>query len=249
MNQKQPILLFTFFLISIVCKIQAQGDGFSPQIWNNIYIGWNINERVSLRNAVAFNVLLSNANPWNEISYSGNVIYKINSFIEGSASAYFASTRQTKELNSVEIRPVIGFRLSTKPQKRWFLTNISKLEFRNLWYSKGNSNLTLRFRNRTSAVFCLNKKSLSEDNNLSVYGYFEPFYNFDDDVNERFFTQLKIKVGFVYRFSFKWRIDIGLLYQDTQNNVEAPSALPTNIITNYILDWGIVYIFPSKKSG
>ena len=242
---------FNFIIIILFCVVgaKAQDDGFSPQIWNNIYVGWNINERLVLRNSIALNVLLNKTDPWNEFSYSGNIIYKINSFIEGSTAMYFASTRQTKQLNSVELRPFVGIRFSTKPQKRWFLTNISRLEFRNFWYSKGNNDLTLRFRNRTSAAFCLNKKTLAEDNNLSIYGYIEPFYNFENNVTERFFTQLKFKVGFIYRFSFKWRLDVGLLYQDTKNNSGEISISPTNIITNYIFDWGIVYIFPSKKTG
>ena len=81
-----------------------------------------------------------------------------------------------------------------------------------------------------------------------IMGYFEAFHNFDDQVVERFFTLYKFKLGLIYRINYRWRIDLGAIHQNTKNNVVEPVQIPTNIITNYILDWGIAYLIPPKEN-
>lgn len=92
----------------------------------------------------------------------------------------------------------------------------------------------------------LNKKTMVENNNLYLLGYFEVFYNFDDEVQERFFDLWKYKIGLGYRLSYKWRFDLGFVFQDSRNTIEQPVNLPTNIITNYVIEWGIAFIIPEK---
>lgn len=88
---------------------------------------------------------------------------------------------------------------------------------------------------------------MSDYKNLVLFGYFEAFFNFGEEVRERFFNQFKYKVGFSYRLSDKWNFDAGFIYQDAVNKALEPSQLPTNVITNYIFEWGVAYIIPSKK--
>lgn len=84
-------------------------------------------------------------------------------------------------------------------------------------------------------------------NNLFVFGYFEAFFNFGQEVRERFFNQFKYKLGLGYRLNTHWGFNLGVIYQDATNNVILPTQTPTNLITNYIIDWGIVYVITSKK--
>ena len=83
-------------------------------------------------------------------------------------------------------------------------------------------------------------------NRLFIYGYFEAFFNFGQEVRERFFNQFKYKLGLAYRINPHWGVDLGVIYQDAKDNVVTPSQLPTNLITNYVLDWGVVYIIPAS---
>ena len=82
-----------------------------------------------------------------------------------------------------------------------------------------------------------------------MIGYFEAFLNLGDEIKERFFNQFKYKVGVGYRHDFSWRIDAGLIYQDAKDNVDAPTQLPTNQITNFIFEYTIYYLIPAKKDG
>ena len=83
---------------------------------------------------------------------------------------------------------------------------------------------------------------------LFVFGYFEGFFNFGQEVRERFFTQFKYKLGFGYRINFHWGLDIGILYQDATNNVVEPVLLPTTLTTNYIFEWGVRFIIGSNEN-
>lgn len=240
-------IIAIFFCLFIRFALKGQDNSIRPQLWNNLYLVKNINEKLAFRNALAFNVLLSNDYPWNEYSYSGAVSYDLKPWINGSAGLYLSSTRQSENLTSTEIRPYLGIRLSTKSNKRMLITNISRMEWRNLMYSGGITDMTFRLRNRTYAAVSIIRKTLNTDKNLSLFGYFEAFHNFDNDVVERFSTQYKFKLGFSYRFNYSWRFDLGLIYQEAKNNVVGVGNLPVNTITDYIFDWGVAYIIPPKK--
>jgi hypothetical protein len=240
-------IITIFICLFIQYELKGQDNSMRPQLWNNLYLVKNVSEKPAVRNALVYNVLLSKGYPWNEYSYSGAVSYDLKPWFNGSTGLYLASTRQSENLRSTEIRPYLGIRLSTKANKRWLIANISRMEWRNIMYSKGGTNVTFRFRNRIYAAISLIQKTLNTDHNLSLFSYFEAFHNFDNDVVERFFTQYKCKLGVVYRHNYSWRFYLGLIYQEAKNNVQEIGNLPVNLITNYILDWGIAYIIPPKK--
>lgn len=228
--------------------IRGQGDAIRPQIWNNLNVGWNVNEKFSLRNNLAYNILLSNELPWSEITFSSTAVLKFHRFMEGSAGMYVAFTNQSIDISSFEFRPYLGYRIFTNTSKRWYVSNLSRLEFRFLRYSNKNEEITLRFRNRTNALVSLNKRSMTENKNFYLMGYFEVFYNFGGEVQERFFDLFQYKLGLGYRLSYKWRFDIGFVFQESRNTLDQPSQLPTNIITNYRFEWGIIYVIPPRIS-
>jgi hypothetical protein len=84
-------------------------------------------------------------------------------------------------------------------------------------------------------------------NNLFAFGYFEAFFNFRQEVRERFFTQFKYKLGLGYRINNRWGIDLGVIYQNATNNVKVPTQSPTNLITNYIFEWGFRYVIGTNN--
>lgn len=113
--------------------------------------------------------------------------------------------------------PHIGFRVFTNTDKRWYISNLSRMEVRFFTYSDRKMEIGYRFRNRTSIVVSLNRQSMVNDNNLFLFGYFAAFYNFETEIRERFFNRFKYKLGFGYRLSYPWQFDFGLIYQDTKN--------------------------------
>lgn len=237
------VLLFCFS----ASILKGQNEDIRPQIWNNFYVGWNLTDKFVVRGAAAYNVLLSSEAPWNEITTMVSGAYKFHRIMEATAGLYIAGTQQSKSLRSFEYRPYAGFRISSIDERRWLISNLSRIEIRAFRYSDKTTDLALRLRNRTYAVVSLIRPSLNDDKNLYLFGYFEAFYNFEQEVRERFFNQFKYKLGFGYRLSYPWRFDIGIIYQDSENNVGQPSQLPVIINTNWIVAWGIAYIIRAKE--
>ena len=235
------------FILVALCYISSstysQGDGFKPQIWNNASIGWNSDNGFSLMNTLSYNVLLSNEAPWNEISNSFSTVYTFNPYISVIGGIYAARTKQSASLSSSELRPTLALGLSTNAEHRWRVANNSKFEFRFLNYTDDSRDNTIRFRNRTLLYVAVKEPNLLQDGSIVLFSYFEIFHNFEESTVERFFTTAKIKIGAGYRLSYNWRFDLGLIYQDATNTIDEPVQLPGNIITNYILDWGVYYIF------
>ena len=64
---------------------------------------------------------------------------------------------------------------------------------------------------------------------------------------KRFFNLFKYKPGLAYRINPSWGVDLGVIYQDSKNNVKAPAQSPTNLITNYVFEWGVVFSISSVK--
>jgi hypothetical protein len=245
---KSTFIKITFvFLFCHTALVSVGQRVYHPQLWNNLNVAWNINEKFALRNSAAYNVLLSDELQWSEITYSVSSVFKFHRFMEGSAGLYLALTKQTRNLNSFEYRPYVGYRFFTNNSKRWYISNLTRLELRFFHYSNKTDEHAPRIRNRTDAVVSLNKKTMVENNNLFLFSYFEVFYSFEEEVQERFFDLFKYKIGLGYRHSYSWRFDLGFVFQDSRNTIEQPVNLPTNIITSYVIEWGVIYVIPPRK--
>jgi uncharacterized protein DUF2490 len=234
-------IIASIIYLLFINGLQAQDTGIKPQYWNNINIGWEVNNHLVLTNTLSYNVLIDKDLPWSEFSYNATAIYRINSFILGNGGFYIAATKQSEYLNSLELRPYIGIRVSTKIQKRWILSNLLRLEWRNLNYSDDTKDGGIRLRNRTTAAIALNQKTILDDHTLSLFSYFEAFHNFEKDIEERYFTIFMYKFGLAYRFSPQWQINLGTLFEQARNTIVGPSQIPTDVATNFIFEWGLSY--------
>lgn len=242
-----PIVFLLLLMTGINIKSLNSQD-IAPQIWNNAGVAWNINKHFAWRNYMAYNALLSSDYPWDEFTVTSTGVYKFKRFFEATFGIYTARSRQTETIKSFEIRPFAGFRASTNNAKRWSISNLSRLEIRQMFYSRKDNVTGFRFRNRTYAGVSLNKPSMNfSKNNLVLFSYFEAFFNFGEEVRERFFNQFKYKLGLAYRFNSSWGIDLGVIYQDAKNNVKVPVQAPTNLITYLVIEWGVVFVIGKGK--
>lgn len=240
-----------FFLVILLFLFSGKvilSQDIAPQIWSNIGVAWNINDQYSWRNTATYSVLLSNDYPWDEFALSSIGVYKFHHFFEATFGVHTARTRQTQSLSSYEIRPFLGFRATTNSSKRWIISNATRFEVRQLIYSDVDRTLSFRFRNRTYAALAITKPSMESNiNNLFVFGYFEAFLNLGQEVRERFFNLFKYKIGLAYKINEHWGVNLGLIYQDSRDNVLEPTNLPATFITNYVVEWGIVYTIGPKQ--
>lgn len=233
---------YIFLFCSLDLFVSAQNTGIKPQVWTNAGIAWKSNNGFYLLNTLSYNVLLSKEVPWNEFSNTFSTAYSINPYISVIGGFYVSRTRQSSSLSTIELRPTTAIRLTTNDDKRWRITNVSKFEFRFIDYTDDSRDNTTRFRNRTLVSVAVNRPNPKQDGSVVLYSYLEVFHNFEESTEERFFKSTKVKTGMAYRLSYHWRFDLGLIYLDATNTIREPSNLPSNIITNFIMDVGVYYI-------
>jgi hypothetical protein len=236
---KKYIFYYVIFLLFFSAGRSLMGQSIAPQLWNNIFVGWDANDRFTMINTASFNILLSEEFPWNEISLASTTGYRFHKNFRVLGTIYVSRVQQTLSLSNWELRPVIGFAINSNNQKRFVISNLSRLEFRYLIYSDNTNATTGRFRNLTILTVSLNKRTIVEDNSLNLFATAEFFYNFNEKAKERFVNQSKFKLGLAYRLSYKWRFNFGLMYQDSKEGIVLPVLLPTDLITNYIIEWSV----------
>jgi len=228
----------------VICNV-SRGQQ-SPQIYSNLFLSLEMNDNWTLRNEVSYNFLFSDKFHWNEFSISSMGAKQFHKHLEFVTGLYISRVQQNSVLSSTELRGVTGLRIFSNNERRFLASNYARLEFRYLLYSDNKNTGTIRARNRTSLLFSINQKSINSSNNLFALGYFDAFYNFEDNVRERFFKQFKIKLGLGYRSSLKWAVDVGVIYLDFEDNVGENSNLPLKIDTNYIIEWRISYLISQR---
>lgn len=207
----------------------------------------NLNEKFSIGGNLAINFVMNKNYYWNERSLSAAVAYHLTEKIDFTGGIFSSFVNQSEILQSREIRPVFGFRFFRPNTNRFVISNFTRFEFRSLFYSDGKNDFTVRVRNMTHLFFSLTQQQMNLKNNLFLFSYFELFYNFDDDVRERFFNFFKVKLGAGYRFTIPLGVDLGVIYQETEEKAGVPTNLPVNYETNFIFEWRVIYFIGSKK--
>lgn len=239
-------ILFIYCSFSALNLLKAQKI-VDPQLYNNLAVSVDLSSKWTIFNQFSFNVLMSDKSLWNETSILSIPSYRINKNISAIGGFYISYVNQNKTLSSLELRPSFGIIFSSTLNHRFSIGNTSRIEFRFMNYSDADKDFTLRFRNRTDLIVSLIKPKINMNKNLFLFAHFEIYYNFEENIRERFYNIYRIKLGLGYRLSFPWRFSLGVLYQDSELNIGEPTNQPTNVITNYIFEWRVIYVIDAKK--
>ena len=78
----------------------------SPQIYNNFFFGWKINESWSLGSELSYNFLYNEPSAWNELSLSTVARRTLGKVSMVTGGLYFGNTRQNKNLSKLENKVV-----------------------------------------------------------------------------------------------------------------------------------------------
>jgi hypothetical protein len=117
------------------------------------------------------------------------------------------------------------------PLSRLYLANLSRLEYRNLWYSGDRpSSHETRFRNRTELKVAINNDKLSVDGTLYLFADVEFFVPLGADVPERFTTKRRFRGGFGYRLSRKWRFEVLYIRDFARETLEEEEDIAMNAL-------------------
>src|SRR5262245_10686072 len=192
------------------------------QIWGEIMLDWIKSESLTLRLDIEPKVLVSKPadDPgWATLDVTPSIEYTPNKWFDVVGQLLVGRTRQTDDVNSTEIAPRVGLQFhifsnvvdaldkEKRPRRRFVLSNLLRLEWRNFYYSNDQpDSSTSRLRDRVEAFYPLNRRRITDNGATYLHSDVEWFWP-RNDPDERFATQQRIRAGVGYRRSFSWRFE------------------------------------------
>ena len=238
-------LLATCGLLAGPAVVQAQTD---LQLWGNVTLDWMKSDRLVYELDFEPKVLLERPEGepgWSNLDITPNVEYSPNGWIDLVGEATVGYTKQTDDVNSVELSPRVGVRLHLlsrytdalirkhewSPKRRLVVRDLVRVESRNFFYggAGSGSDSSWRFRNRLEFLLPLNKPKLTDDGAVYTLADWEWFVPLDEP-EERFASRQRIRTGLGYRRSAAWRYEVLYMWTRSRNTIEDGFSTSDNII-------------------
>jgi hypothetical protein len=218
------------------------------QLWGNVTLDWMQSDRLVYELDFEPKILLeqSEGDPgWHNLDVTPNVEFSPNGWLDLVGEATIGYTKQTDDVNSVELSPRVGIRLhllsrytdavirkhELSPRRRLVVRDLLRVESRNLIYSGAGSgsDSSWRFRNRLEFLLPINKPRLTEDGaayTLADWEWFVPL----NEPKERFANRQRIRTGLGYRRSAAWRYEVLYMWTRSRNTLEDGFSTDDNIL-------------------
>jgi hypothetical protein len=208
-----------FLLFSLIPILSAQAQQVNKQLWFEYMLNYPVAENVNMENSITYSTLL-NKPRWRALDYSLCFEWSPNKYIDLIGQNIISYTWQNENLNSLEIRPVIGTRLYLTPDKRVQTRLLLRLEDRNFenpvtkqWTS------AIRPRIRGEVIIPITKKSYREDDMWYSITDAELLFN-TNQINERFANRFRVRIGGGYRLSYNLRFEFLYSIQQSRLNTD-----------------------------
>ncbi len=214
----------------------------SGQVWGNLILDFPRRDHLLFEVDFEPKVQYSGTDTWRSFDVTALLEHNPKRWINLVGETLVARTKQSNDVDSVEVTPRLGVRIhflsnlrtllpEARPLGRVALANLSRVEFRNLWYSDDTpTNHESRFRNRVELNVALNHGELSDEGTLYLKADFEIFIPLSDDVDERFTSKRRTRMGLGYRHDAKWRFEALYIRDGTRDNSGEPFDTSTNTV-------------------
>ncbi len=216
------------------------------QLWGNYTLNWVKSDRLVFELDIEPKVLLKapEGEPgWWNVDLTPNVEFSPKPWMDLVAESVIGPTKQTDDVDSFEVSPRVGVRFhlfsrarrfharERAPTRRIVLRDLVRVESRNILYRGGGaeSSSTVRLRNRLEFLAPLNKERVSDDGARYMLVDWEWYVPLDDP-DERFANKQRIRAGFGYRRSFKWRFELLYMWTRSRNTIDEGFNTSDNII-------------------
>jgi hypothetical protein len=224
--RRAPLIVMA---IMVMCSGRAQAQSQpNGQLWGEFTLSWVRSPRLSYDVDIEPQVLVivpEGKPDWATLDVTPSLDYVATRWLDVVGEFLAASTKQTNEVNSLELTERAGVRfhlfsrnLSTRlrdrelrelpPSRRLVVRDFARIEQRNIFYSneEGDS-ASWRFRNRLEVQFPLNQGNVTVDKTRYALADWEWFVPLNDQPKERFASKQRVRVGLGYRRNFAWRYE------------------------------------------
>jgi Protein of unknown function (DUF2490) len=219
------------------------------QLWGNLTLGWLRTPRLTYEVDFEPKVLVQKPEgdpSWRNLDVTPSVEYAAKKWLDLVGELVAGYTKQTDDVNSVELTPRAGFRLhlfsrdvpvrgprirELPPGRRIVVRDLVRVEARTLFYTGAGdgSDSSVRFRNRLELLAPLNRERLTDDGAhylLADWEWFVPL----GEPDERFANKQRIRAGFGYRRSLAWRFEALYIWTRSRNTIEDGFKTSDNIV-------------------
>lgn len=233
----------TVVLGASLCFARPAAAQANLQLWGNITLNWVKSDRLTYELDFEPKVLVNGPDDdpgWWGVDVTPNVEYAATGWLDLVAETVVGRTKQTDDVDSIEVTPRAGVRFHVfsrdrrvlvhprerAPRRRIVVRDLVRVESRNFFYSDDTENSsTVRFRNRLEFLAPLNKERLTEDGARYLLADWEWYIPIGEPA-ERFANKQRIRTGFGYRRNFHWRFE--LLYIWTRSRGSAGTDFETD---------------------
>jgi Protein of unknown function (DUF2490) len=219
-------------LVAVLTPIAAAAQP-DKQLWAEVKLDWIKNNRLTFGVDTEPKVLVSKPadDPgWSALDVTPSIEYTANKWFDVVGELQVGRTRQTNDVDSTEVAPRVGlqfhilsnvidaFDKENRPRRRFVLSNLLRLEWRNLYYSNDQpDSSTRRLRDRVEVLYALNRRRITDDGATYLHSDVEWFWP-RNDPDERFANQQRIRAGVGYRHSFSWRFEALYVWNRSRNS-------------------------------
>ena len=218
-----------FGWVFFVASLGSYGQT-NQQVWVEYMLAHPFANVWELEHAVTYSTLVGTPK-WRSLDYAPTLTWSLTQHIDVMGAFTLSSVVQTEDVNTLEIRPMLGSRIHFTPNMRMLTRLLVRFEnrnFQNLETKDWTSSNRMRFR--VESLIQLNNPTMYNKDKL-MYGIADAewFITMDQDLQERFANRFRMRVGIGYRLTYTWRFEFLYSYQESKDQIETPTYTRDNL--------------------
>lgn len=223
-------VLFLFILSTLVTVGRVRAQTTDSQLWAEYMLNHPFGDSWNVELAATYSTLLK-ASGWQSVDLQLTPEFILSSHVDLQAALLYNRTMQYQPLTSTEVRAMLGSRIHLTPKRRILTRLLVRIEQRYLYYPDvDKKEQSTRGRLRVETVTPLNRKSMYDGDALwYLLADAEAFVPLDDQLDERFLSRYRFRVGPGYRLSYTWRLEFLYTLQQSRNTLAGDFNTTDNI--------------------
>jgi hypothetical protein len=233
---QRPARLLGLIIVAILASVAAMpgvstaDDETSSQFWADLILAFPQSDKLYFDVGLRTEQQVSGGEPYRSYMAVPLVAYYPGPWVDLSFDMQFKYTNQVEGLNTFEIRPRIGAKLhilanfrekrgfERVPTSKFYIGTLLRIEFRNIKYSDDTPDAhETRFRGRIETQIALNHSRINKPGTAFVLFDGEAFVTLSGDAaTERYASRFRVRIGFGYRFSYKYRLELIYIGDDNR---------------------------------
>lgn len=198
---KYFLLAILFLQIPLLTFSQEENENYR-QLWLNFMLQKTFKNSLRYFGEFGPRYLINEKSGWSQLELSQSLQYNVFWTVDAIGGLLLNYTQQTDTTdlyNSYEIRPWLGFRLHFNPNSKLMVSLFSRIEWRNLYYNNVETvQKSTRLRNRLEFTYSINQPNFYHDRLWYVTLDGESYHPLDENPDEIFANQVRIRAGIGY---------------------------------------------------